>query len=161
MPALSDEPTPWNPADKAEALASYARQADDDTLLDYAMRVKARAVRRAGELLKEFDGKGRNQFSKDGGGAPTTQRQAAEEAGMSKDQQVQAVRVANVLLDAFEAAIGGNHPATRLWPSLDAPHVPDDLLMHLFARLNSPLAEASDKRVVLRYQSCPSDHGRS
>ncbi|MER8373686.1 hypothetical protein [Mesorhizobium sp. M1406] len=129
-------------------MASYARQADDDTLLDYAMRVKARAVRRAGELLKEFDARPANAAKQSNGdGTLISQRDAAEEAGMSKRQQVTAVRVANVPKAEFEAAIGGNHPATRLWPSLDAPHVPDDLLMHLFARLNSPLAEASDKRV--------------
>lgn len=49
-----DECQDW--ADKAAALASYARQADDKTLENYAMRIRARAIRRAGELLKEYDG---------------------------------------------------------------------------------------------------------
>jgi hypothetical protein len=50
---------------------------------------RAGAVRRAGELLKEINGKGNNQHS---GGTPTklTQREAAEQAGLSKDQQVTA-----------------------------------------------------------------------
>src|SRR5258706_10931750 len=48
-------------ANKAEALASYAKMADDDTLRQLADRIQARAVRRMGELLKQFDGKGNNQ----------------------------------------------------------------------------------------------------
>jgi hypothetical protein len=33
------------------------RQADDKTLENYAMRIRSRAIQRAGELLKEFDGR--------------------------------------------------------------------------------------------------------
>lgn len=47
-----DECKDW--ADKAQALASYARQADDETLEKLALRIRARATRRAGELLKQF-----------------------------------------------------------------------------------------------------------
>lgn len=43
---------------RLSALASYAKQADDDTLRKQADRIQARAVRRCGELLKQFDGKG-------------------------------------------------------------------------------------------------------
>ena len=39
-------------ADRAEALRSYAKQADDPTLLNHAMRIKVRAVRQCGELLQ-------------------------------------------------------------------------------------------------------------
>jgi len=54
-----DECKDWS--DKAMALASYARQADDKTLENYAIRIRSRAIRRAGELLKQFDGRdGRN-----------------------------------------------------------------------------------------------------
>jgi hypothetical protein len=48
-------------------------------------------------------------------GTPTfgpTQRGAAKGAGISKDQQVQAVRVANVPLASFGAAIDRKKPAT-------------------------------------------------
>ena len=41
--------THW--ADKAEALASYARQSQDDELLKMAQRIKARAIRRADAAL--------------------------------------------------------------------------------------------------------------
>lgn len=43
-----DECKAWT--DKAAAMASYARQADDDSIFRYAKRIQARAVRRAGEL---------------------------------------------------------------------------------------------------------------
>jgi len=48
-----DECQDW--ADKAEALASYARQAKDDSLRKCADRIQARAIRRASELLSQFD----------------------------------------------------------------------------------------------------------
>jgi hypothetical protein len=104
-----DECQEW--ANKAEALASYARQSEDETLFRYAKRIQGRAVRRAGELLKEINGKGNNQH---GGGAPTklTQSEAAERAGLSKDQQVTAVRVANLPADQFEQAVERDEPAT-------------------------------------------------
>src|SRR5262245_25710133 len=51
-----DECAKW--ADKAAALASYAKQADDPDLENFARRVRARASRRCGELLREFDGRG-------------------------------------------------------------------------------------------------------
>lgn len=44
-----DECKDWS--DKAQALASYARQADDDDLEKYAVKIKAHAIRRCGELL--------------------------------------------------------------------------------------------------------------
>jgi hypothetical protein len=53
-----DECKDWS--DKAMALASYARQADDKTLENYAIRIRSRAIRRAGELLKQFDGRPNN-----------------------------------------------------------------------------------------------------
>lgn len=105
-----DECQSW--ANKAEALASYARQADDDTLRKLADRIQARAVRRAGELLKQFDGKGRNQYSEDNNGTVVTQKQAAEQAGMSQRQKETAVRVANVPEGVFEAAVESESPPT-------------------------------------------------
>jgi hypothetical protein len=90
-----DECQDW--ANKAEALASYAKMADDDTLRALADRIQARAVRRMGELLKEFDARGgdRSKTVAAHGSAPS-QRDAAAQAGLSEHQQLQAVRVANV-----------------------------------------------------------------
>src|ERR1700719_1283840 len=47
-----DECQDW--ADRAEALASYARQAQDDALRKLADRIQARAIRRCGELLGQI-----------------------------------------------------------------------------------------------------------
>lgn len=106
-----DECRHW--ADKAEALASYARQANDDELLKMAMRVHARAIDRCGELLKEIppDKGGRPKTS---GGAPTSfgRFAAGREAGLSRDQTVTALRVHNVPRDEFETAVDGDDPPT-------------------------------------------------
>lgn len=107
-----DECKDW--ADKAAALASYAKQADDPSLHDHATRIQARAIRRCGELLQTFDGRGGDRTKS--GSAPTSarlsQRQAADQAGMSKDQEVTAVRVANVPAEDFESAVESDHPPT-------------------------------------------------
>jgi hypothetical protein len=51
-----DECKSW--ADKAAALASYAKQADDERLLSYAKRIKVRAIDRMGELIEAVAPKG-------------------------------------------------------------------------------------------------------
>ena len=48
-----DECKDWS--DKAAALASYAKQAKDDSLHKMALRIQGRAVRRCGELLKQVE----------------------------------------------------------------------------------------------------------
>ena len=111
--ASIDECKNW--ADKAAALRSYARQADDDALEKQAIRIRDRAIRRCGELLLQFDGRGRP--SENSGYSPTiSQREAAADAGMSKDQQVTAVRVAKVPAEQFEQAVESADPpnVTRL-----------------------------------------------
>jgi hypothetical protein len=106
-----DECKDW--ADKAAALASYAKQADDDSLQKLALRIQARAIRRCGELLKKFQSPGARTDRPRGSDSPrSTQRRAAASAGMSKDQEKQAVRVANVPEQAFDAAIDGERPPT-------------------------------------------------
>jgi hypothetical protein len=107
-----DECQNW--ANKAEALASYAKQADDDSLRKLADRIQARAVRRAGELLREFDGRGRPPEIKDGTDLILfpSQRQAAASAGMSERQQKTAVRVSKIPPQVFEAAVESPTPPT-------------------------------------------------
>ena len=106
-----DECKDWG--DKAAALASYAKQADDDTLRNHAKRIQARAVKRCGQLLKQYDGRGgdRSKSASADTSAPT-QRDAASDAGMSKRQQVTAIRVANVPDDEFEASTESDDPPT-------------------------------------------------
>lgn len=106
-----DECKDW--ADKAEALASYAKQADDDTLRKHADRIQARAIRRCGELLKQFDGRGGGQAEKEGAllSAPT-RRDVAQGAGLSEHQAKTAVRVANVPAETFDQHVESEAPPT-------------------------------------------------
>ena len=106
-----DECKSWS--DKAAALASYAKQANDDELLKMATRIKARAVRRSGELLKQIEpGKNRHTNSRGEGDHPSSRGEAAREAGMSPHQSKQAQRVASVPAKDFEEAVEGDTPPT-------------------------------------------------
>jgi hypothetical protein len=105
-----DECQDW--ADKAEALASYARQAKDDQLRKMADRIQARAVRRCGELLKQIppqSGKRTDITPHDGA---VTRSGAAKQAGLSERQRVTALRVASVDSASFEAATESEDPPT-------------------------------------------------
>jgi hypothetical protein len=105
----------WSWADKAAALASYARQANDDSLLTLAQRIQGRAVRRAGELLKQIPDTNRGRPPteiRDGGVRNLTRAEAAADAGLSERQKVTALRVASVDEAEFEAAIESEHPPT-------------------------------------------------
>lgn len=84
---------------------------NDDELEKRSMRIRARAIRRAGELLKQWDGKGNNQDT-DGANSKQTLREVAKAAGMSDRQQVTTVRVANVPAKSFEAQIESEKPPT-------------------------------------------------
>lgn len=110
-----DECLKWE--DRAAAAASYHRQWEDPTIFNAARRIQARASRRCGELLKAFENRGGKGVPerRDGGDttlAPVSQHEAAEQAGMSKRQEVTAVRVANVPEEAFKAAVESEHPAS-------------------------------------------------
>lgn len=104
-----DECQEW--ADKAEALASYARQAKDEQLRAYADRIQARAIRRCGELLKTFDGRGR-PAENNNGSVVISQSEAASSAGLSQRQKETAVRVANIPEEKFEEAVESPKPPT-------------------------------------------------
>jgi hypothetical protein len=103
-----DECKDW--ADKAAALASYAKQADDHELERMAQRIRARAIRRAGELLKQIEPAPNQHVA--GVGAHTSRSDAARDAGMSKHQQVQATRVANIPEGEFNAQVESEKPPT-------------------------------------------------
>lgn len=107
-----DECQTW--ADKAAALASYAKQSKDEELMKMAIRIRDRAIRRAGELLQQIEpGQGARDGKRgEGTHTPLTREAAAQEAGMSKHQQVQAVRVASVPKADFERAVDAPKPAT-------------------------------------------------
>ncbi len=116
-----DECKEW--ADKGLALASYARQAGDDALMLHATRIKLRAARRGGELLKQIDkSKGgrppkEEQITRGGvspslSDGPTSRTNAAAKAGLSPDQKKTFQRVASVPKDSFEEQVESAHPPT-------------------------------------------------
>jgi hypothetical protein len=110
--------------DKAKALASYAKQAQDDSLYKTALRIALRAHRRCGELLKEFQpatgGNGSNQHAKSNRSQPATiaptatptRTQAAANAGLSRDERIRAVKVAEIPAEEFEEAVESDDPPT-------------------------------------------------
>jgi hypothetical protein len=109
-----DECKDW--ADKAQAIASYARQAGDVTLQETAQRIRDRAIKRVGELLREIkasQGKRTDlQLGSPGGPMSLTRGQIAESAGLTPKQQKTALRVAAVPDDEFDAAVDRPGPAT-------------------------------------------------
>lgn len=103
-----DEVKDWS--DKAEALASYAKQANDREFYEMACRIQLRANRRMGELLQEIEAsKGGLQTGRDGAG-PSRRTQAAEAAGVSGRRAKTVLRVAKVPKAEFEAAVESDHP---------------------------------------------------
>jgi hypothetical protein len=114
-------------SDKAAALAVYARQANDTSLHMMALRIKARAERRAGELLKQIPAgdiatrfQARAVESRPPGddpnngraspARPVTRTQAARDAGFTPYQQKTAMRVANVPAESFERQVESERP---------------------------------------------------
>ncbi len=75
----ADECKTW--ADKAAALASYARQSHDETLEKMAKRIRVRAIRRCGELLKQVEA-GQTGPRVEGRQRPATRTEAAADVGI-------------------------------------------------------------------------------
>jgi hypothetical protein len=110
-----DECKDW--ADKAEALATYAKMADDDSLRIMADRIQARAVRRMSELLNQWPtGQGGDRqsakFKSEGNHDLKTRKQVAFEAGLSENQYKDVLAVGKIQDEKFEAAIESDNPPT-------------------------------------------------
>lgn len=106
-----DECMNW--ANKMHALASYARQAKDETLKNMAARVQARAIRRCGELLSQ----GKNQTGRRtdrGVQGPPTRLELARAAGLSRGQMRQAIQVAQLPKKEFETAVEATPAPTTI-----------------------------------------------
>jgi len=115
--ARIDECKDW--ADKSAAMASYAKQSQDKTLFDHAVRIQARAIKRCGELLAAMQ-------PSTGGRPPAAKKTregaarvlspgrtaAAKDAGLSEHQKKTALRVAAVPAEKFEALVEAPKPAT-------------------------------------------------
>ena len=144
-----DQCAEW--ADRSVALASYARQADDPELENHARRIRARAVRRIGEILQSYDARGGDRsknvtppaFAKDepffrteevpapgfAKAEPSlriiSRGEAAADAGISEHKARIATTLARWDADEFEAAI-------------ESPKVPGTTLLARMAKLSQP-----------------------
>lgn len=107
--AKVDECQDW--ADKAQAMASYARQANDDSLHKMAVRIQARAIRRCGELLAQVP-EATGAHLKRENSLPLSRTQVAADAGLSEHQRKTALRVANVPAESFEKQVESERPPT-------------------------------------------------
>lgn len=109
-----DECKEW--ADKAAALASYARQADEDDLYKNAMRIKGRAIRRMGELAKALEsaqGKRSDLELRAGKSPKLSERDAVTKAaGLTPKQVKTAMQVASIPKREFERLIEADAPPT-------------------------------------------------
>lgn len=102
-----DECKSWG--DKAAALASYYKQSGDKTLEQKAKRIRARAVRRCGELLLKLSADVRGKKGRKGS-APSERAQAGYDAGMKPREVVQSVKVASLLEESFDRLVESQNP---------------------------------------------------
>lgn len=106
-----DECKDW--ADKAAALASYARQSEDLELEKMAQRIRARAMRRAGEIAKQMmRPEGRPSQNVTAGDNVLPRETIQEMAGFSKRQLDTSLRVASIPEPQFTAQVESANPPT-------------------------------------------------
>ena len=107
-----DECKDW--ADKAAALASYARQSEDQELERMAQRIRARAIRRAGELARQLMAPhgGNRSEQVDTTDNLISRDEVKERSGFSDRQLTTALRIANVPEREFEQQIEAPKPPT-------------------------------------------------
>ena len=105
-----DEAKDW--ADKAAALAAYARQADDPELEAISRRIRARAFRRMGEISRELETGKPGPHREIGSSAGTYLGKIAvlAEAGVSKTQAHRAEKVAAIPVEEFEQRVESDTP---------------------------------------------------
>jgi len=108
-----DECKDW--ADKAEALASYAKQSEDEEMFNMAKRIRARAIDRCGALLRlipKEGGPGRGKEISPGTILLSPREQARRAARMSQQQAANALQVNAVPRDIFENLVESADPPT-------------------------------------------------
>jgi hypothetical protein len=95
-------------ADRAGAVAPVVVDRDEE-MMRQATRIRDRAIRRCGELLKQIEpAKGARSDL----GPVATRGSAYTSAGLSPRQAKQAIRVANVPAADFERQVESNKPST-------------------------------------------------
>jgi len=160
--ARLDECADW--ADKAAAIASYARQADDFELETWARRIRDRAARRCGELLRAFDARGGDRKNVSPlAFAPRSRRMVAQEAGLSEHKARTAVNIAAIPEAEFEAAVESKRPpGTTLLSQWNKQH-PRERVRSVTA---SSLAEVAKSvfagralEVMLEFEKCAAECG--
>lgn len=107
-----DECKDW--ADKAAALASYAKQAKNEQMVKDCLRIQARAIERCGELLKQIEPAkpGPKPELRDGAVPQLGREQAARDAGLSERQRKTALRIASIPKEKRDALIESDSPPT-------------------------------------------------
>lgn len=107
-----DECKDW--ADKAAAMASYARQSEDLELEKMAARIRARAMRRAGEIAKQMmQPQGTNRFTNDRDDATVISKSKVQEvSGFSERQLNTSLRVALIPERQFTEQVESANPPT-------------------------------------------------
>lgn len=97
--------------DKAVALAAYAKQAKDADLINWAVEIKVRAERRAGELLQAMPKNSgqQTQFKPKTGGPkkvpPSREPLTLSDLGISKNDSSTWQKLAAIPEPEFEAAV--------------------------------------------------------
>src|SRR2546425_105466 len=86
--------------------------ADDDDLMNNAIRVRAWAIRRTGELLKEIEKKQGQRTDLQLSMPERTRWQVATEAGLTKHKRDTVLRVATIPEEEFEEAVESDDPPT-------------------------------------------------
>jgi hypothetical protein len=92
--------------DKAQAMAAYARQAQDSELIQYATEIKVRAERRCGELLRIAKESG--ELAPHGGDRKSESRSQPtnlKDVGISGDQSSRWQQLASMSEEHFETAV--------------------------------------------------------
>lgn len=110
--ATVDECKGW--ADRAAALASYAKQAADSELEDKVRAIRNRAIKRMGEILQQIEPQQGARTDQLGAAADPklTRKQAANDAGISRRQSKDALRIASLSEDDFAEPNDKGRPAT-------------------------------------------------
>lgn len=101
--------------DRALAMSAYARVAKDPELLCVAVRIRARATRRIGELLLQIEPRpgARTDLEPQDASVPRlTREQAAKAAGLSERDRKVALRIASIPEAEFEELVEDAHLRT-------------------------------------------------
>lgn len=129
--------------DKASAMAAYARQAQDTTMVLMAQEIKVRAERRAGEMLRQLSDAGDRHTGRNDSRVEShdaTPRPTLDDIGITKDQSSRWQSIAAIPSEIFESVIS------------DAKATEENLTSAVFLRIAKDLrkADASTSSPTIR-----------